>query len=665
MAPSPFPWAAVELDYPIYACEFDPNDSGRLVVGGGGGPTRTGVGNKITIIDSSTPEQLRVASEADLSRDEDSVSSLAIGHSRPSRDSATTTTTTTDCPDTLVYAGINSSADQRRSLGRNEHLRVFAVDHSKSRPSAGAATPRNHIDEISRTALFDTGKGDDPDTYQRLLRLPESGAGPGSIGVVASALGKTPQLAIFDILAEGAPKLRATLPLDKEAEDVDVVRTGEYTFQVAYCIGYELYTINVDKSDNKNEPLEPRLTYTVPEDDDNDTARPTLRSIRYLTPTFVLAVANLPKNAGIVLQVYRLPHAHPDGTTHEGARLSISARVPGKGKAARVAVCNLTPPPPPSDNTTLCMSRVGDTQFLIAVAAQDSSISLFTLEHRTAHAIELLADFYPLRTIKKGSGAQITNIAFSMPPPAPPHLPAGGLDEKSAIATTKPHPHPPTTAVIKLATTSLDRMVSVHNIPLKRFVEKQLPISAQATTATPPRRARYVVAAKSRNPTLSGLVWVTAIFVIIMAVAGQAFLEMYGLSRPIIHARKMSPQSWHRGASISPAGDVWASLLSDVHGSSPGTLDRKVVLHSEMVSSAEEPGLEVPVIQAEAVHPDGVAPDGTQHDGVEWNELSPGQKKAWKDRLIEAGHWVEEQGEALFEEVFFDELAEVVGSMMM
>lgn len=35
------------LDYPLYVCDFDPTDAGRLIVGGGGGASRTGVGNKI------------------------------------------------------------------------------------------------------------------------------------------------------------------------------------------------------------------------------------------------------------------------------------------------------------------------------------------------------------------------------------------------------------------------------------------------------------------------------------------------------------------------------------------------------------------------------------------------------------------------------------------
>lgn len=47
MAPSPFDTAKLTLDYLPYACEFDPQDANRLLVGGGGGANRSGVANKI------------------------------------------------------------------------------------------------------------------------------------------------------------------------------------------------------------------------------------------------------------------------------------------------------------------------------------------------------------------------------------------------------------------------------------------------------------------------------------------------------------------------------------------------------------------------------------------------------------------------------------------
>jgi hypothetical protein len=39
--------AKAELSYPLYACDFDSKDATTLVVGGGGGAGKSGVGNKI------------------------------------------------------------------------------------------------------------------------------------------------------------------------------------------------------------------------------------------------------------------------------------------------------------------------------------------------------------------------------------------------------------------------------------------------------------------------------------------------------------------------------------------------------------------------------------------------------------------------------------------
>jgi hypothetical protein len=39
--------AKITLSYPLYACDFDPTDETKLVVGGGGGAGKSGIGNKI------------------------------------------------------------------------------------------------------------------------------------------------------------------------------------------------------------------------------------------------------------------------------------------------------------------------------------------------------------------------------------------------------------------------------------------------------------------------------------------------------------------------------------------------------------------------------------------------------------------------------------------
>lgn len=46
MAPS-VPSAKLTLSCPLFAADFDPRNPGFLLVAGGGGESRTGVGNKI------------------------------------------------------------------------------------------------------------------------------------------------------------------------------------------------------------------------------------------------------------------------------------------------------------------------------------------------------------------------------------------------------------------------------------------------------------------------------------------------------------------------------------------------------------------------------------------------------------------------------------------
>lgn len=46
MAPS-IPSAKITLSCPLFAADFDPRNHGLLLVGGGGGEGRSGVGNKI------------------------------------------------------------------------------------------------------------------------------------------------------------------------------------------------------------------------------------------------------------------------------------------------------------------------------------------------------------------------------------------------------------------------------------------------------------------------------------------------------------------------------------------------------------------------------------------------------------------------------------------
>lgn len=571
MAP-PFPTASIELDYPLYALDFDPQDANRLVVGGGGGAGRSGVGNKITILETSTSTELHSAGEIELSRDEDSVMSLALGSQKGKN--------------TFLYAGVNSNPHSI-AKGKNEHLRTLTIEQSRARPSsANGKISAAKIAELSRTTMFTDS---DENTYQRLLRI------AGGIGAAATAMGKEPQLAIFE--ATGAsPKARGVMELPREAEDLDIMQTGDNVFQLAFCYKYELHVVNIGK-----ETSEPELIYIMPEEND---IRPVFRSIRYLTPEFILAVSNLPNRNGVVIQALRLPIPG-----HENARVAATVRIPRAISATALAVTNLTPP-------TTHGTAAYDSQFIIGVAGHDSSISLYTLEQTTSGKLALLVNLHPLHTVKEAHGAgNITGLAFS------------------AFVAPKTHLRP---QFIKLASISLQKTVGVHTIPLKRLIDK-----TERDKKGPPKPARYVVAMKSKAPTARPLVIVLTIIVLIMALVGQSMMELYGRSQPIVHAHKFLP-GWH--GTLHTPDQISDAFIAKLLGADKKVGETIVIQHQE--------GEDVQV----DIHHD-------QH-AKEWNELSEEQKNAWREKLSEAGTWTKDMGESVFKGILFGELAGMVGRVV-
>ncbi|KEY64845.1 hypothetical protein S7711_08852 [Stachybotrys chartarum IBT 7711] len=591
MAP-PFPRASLELNYPLYALDFDPEDASRLFVGGGGGPGNSGVTNKITLLETSTQTELRVAGELDFTRNEDSVMSLAVGGHKGKS--------------TYVYAGVNSGPESI-AKGKNEHMRTLLAEQSKSRSSVGTKTPEVKIAELSRTAMFS-----DPDTntYQRLLRV------AGSVGVAATGMGKDPQLAVFDT-STTPPKPRGVLELPVDAEDLDVVQTADDGFLVGWCYKYELHLVRVGKDNT-----DPEVVFTMP-DDSGD--RPRFRFIRFLSPTFILAAANLPQRSGIVLHGLRLPEPG-----QESARLAVTARIPRKISAAALAVANLSLPTSPG-------ASLGNAQFVIAVAGNDSSISLYTVNHKPATKIDLLAELHPLCTLKNVQGSNsITGLAFS------------------TFVQPKTHLRP---QHLKLASISLEGTVSVHSIPLKKSIE-----STPRNKKGPPRPIRYVVAMQSHNPATRSVIIILTIMVLVMAIIGQSLMEVYGNSRPILGITRLVP-SWHgtlRSFDPPPAGLLKEEFLRKLSGDNQPADGATLVMWE-----AED---QVTAAVGDAVLPKKINLD--VHDkhvhgpGKTWDELEHEQREAWKGKLKEAGAWTQGMGESVFKGILFGEIAGAVGRAM-
>lgn len=582
MAP-PFPESKITLDYPLYACDFDPQDSNRLFVGGGGGSSRTGVGNKITSLDVSR-DQVDAVGDVILSKNEDNVTALLAGQHKGKA--------------TLLYAGINSGEDDLKK-GKNEHFRVFAAEQpTKAKSVMGA-----RISELNRSSLFTT---QDPEAYQRLLRLTQPFAGAPQFGAVATGTAKEAQIALFEVAAASnvAPKPRGILDLSKEAVDMDVIQIAEDKYQLMYCDEYNIYTLDVTKASTSVD-AKPKCIYTMPSED----VRPSLRCIRYLSQNFALAVANLPRPGGVILYGFRLPKA---GKPDSAARIAVNAKLPrSKGvKATGLAVANLSP-------VASAGAKQGDAQYVAAVAANDFSIHLYTLDHQAVGDVDLLANLYPLQTFKTVHPAMITSLCFSHF--APP---------KSGTGRTQ---H------LRLASTSVANSVIVHSIALKKHFDQ----SARAPRRSgPPRHPRYVTAARSQSPGAAHLMLLIAGVVLALAVLLQGVLEVKGLARPVVAGHRWLPSAIHAvpASPISPHAGFLARMLEEKKGSI--------------------------VLRASEDAPDELQVDPADSDGSarSWEDLGPEQKALWRERLVRGGYWAESMGEKIFKGILFAELAGVIGA---
>lgn len=51
-------------------------------------------------------------------------------------------------------------------------------------------------------------------------------------------------------------------------------------------------------------------------------------------------------------------------------------------------------------------------------------------------------------------------------------------------------------------------------------------------------------------------------------------------------------------------------------------------------------------------------------EGKNWEDMEQGEKERWKRRLVKAGEWAAEEGEAVLQGILFSGWAEVVGEVV-
>jgi hypothetical protein len=575
--------------------------------------------------------------EIELSRDEDSVTSLAISQS-----SETSIT---------AFAGINSSeADQK--AGKNEHLRSFRLDYPQRRqPDGGVEKSTQHsgkTEALGQAALFSKPQGEKDGVYQRIIRLsPSRNSSPRPVAAISTGLALRGEIVVFrsDSLLKN-PEILGRISLEKdEAADLDIWAGEEAdTAVLSYCTSLQvfIYALSLSKSSALSEPIP---VYSIPTPDAfKSPTRPKLRSLRFLSPRHILLLANRPERAGADLIVLKLDRLGNLGNSTLQKRLSKSTKA-----AVGLEVCFLS-----------SSIRTGERQILIAVAGQNGSIELLTMEYSPNKG---LGKFNPYTIIRDIHPASITKLALSTftPPPGP------------ITPSTRPQS-------VKLGSVSVGQTVVVHTLPL---CPHPAPSSSRQTSESP----RYILARPGASQALQNTfsVFMAIVVISIASLLLQAFMEIrlgmngsLGASGWSWISPKMRDLIQKPLTAPAPPPPAVAAVVSGVSSavehvlpSEPPVIVASATSKLSALLSAEQ-GNETPraiVVRDEGtdlsteLHP--LDADVVREETVrKWEELSEERRGRWRTRLKEAGHWAEEQGEAVLKGVFFREVAAVVAGVV-
>ncbi|KAG8532215.1 uncharacterized protein KY384_003856 [Bacidia gigantensis] len=649
MAP-PYATAQITLKCPLYASDFDPQTNGFLLVGGGGGEGRSGVGNKITLLNAFKKYEISEVVEIGLSRDEDSVTSLAFAQTTELWASA--------------FAGINSSTKDQEA-GKNQHLRSFLLEYPprrKAGASEGDIAPaqeeapesRGQTKALGKISYFTPDQSSRPETFQRVLRLSKRPQGNGPrLGAVATGLAPIGEIVLFaaDTNSPTSKDIRARIRLGKkeEAADIDILAAlGEEDdgFLVAYCTDYDIYTAECSYSKGGDRELVPRCIQSNPHPDvfAASKARPKFRSIRFLTPTLLLILQNLPSSAGSELLLM----------TTQG-QLVLRKRLHKKIKSGiALAVASL---PYPSSSSANSQKLI---QHAIAIAGADTSITILTLDHKPSGPYKNLK-FKSHLFLTSVHPTSITSLTFSTPP-------------------YKQNP----------ASTSIANTCVVHTLPLSPY-----PSRKRNEDPIPSYVLRVPKAGRGKATETMFSLFMAVLAIAVASFFLQTFTEIRGGVPEMIGAKKWLSKG------------LYEQWVLPFEGEGMGRLERNALLgRPEMRRARGEVGIsggeggggegggeatkltdlvekrKAALGQGElheiVIHQPSGETKGTEDMKVglhhpnhiidrhpkakKWEEMLPSERERWKKRLQEAGHWAADEGETVLKGIFFSGVAGAVGA---
>lgn len=550
-------------------------------------------------------------------------------------------------PTTLIYAGINSSLKDREN-GKNEHFRIFGLQ-SAAIPKKGQKAAPNKISELLRTKLFAKAE---KDTYQRVLRLSKSYPGSPQLGAAATAFaGKEQEIVLFDTAGSlsAAPNVRGRIQVDQEAEDADLIQVGKDEYYFTYCTKYDVFFKAVSSTTTEGDPT--NITPATAEHEREN--KPVFRSVRFLSPRFLLMLVNLAGRKGAMLQILRVP-AKPNEPAKQAQSLKLPNRI---RQATGLAICNLSPNASPSD-------ELGYAQFVVAVAGNDMSISLYSCEHQREGPVYMVTPLKIFQTLNAVHPFQITGVSLSTF--APP-------------ASVSP------SQCLKLASISAGNTVVVHTIPLSPLSNSSQP--------------RYIVRGTSNARLITFPVVGYIILSILFAIFVQILYEIRFDSPTLFNAaNNVQPdiQEWVRyshptinrilgtpapiayytqsSAITTPTmpnhsefteksfASALDALIAQQSGKAPENGAKPVIFiqeHPADSSKQQETNGELKSSIKADLHDEAVH---GPHGGKTWEELSHEEREKWTQKFKDAGHWAEDFGETVLKGVVFGAAGAAVGA---
>ena len=627
----------------------------------------TGSSSSQTLLNASKKNELSEFIEIDLSRDEDSVTSLAIAQSTESWATA--------------FAGINSSSAEQQK-GKNEHLRSFLLEYpQKRRIGVGESTaekkpatestgipPKGETKALGKVSLFKPSTAAKKETFQRVLRLSKKRSNGPRLGAIATGLAPAGEIVLFkaDTSRPGKDDIRGRIQLEdkEEAADVDIIELdnsdGQQSakFRVAYCTDYEIYVTDVDYDKKENGAIAPPILSTPhPDTFASSKVRPKFRCIRFLTPQVLLVLQNQPQGKGAELLVLEI-----------SGMITLRKKLHKKIKSATaLSVAHLDAASP---------SEID--QHAIAVAGADTSITIFTVDRFTSSP-KGRVKFHKLTFLPNVHSTSITSLAFST------------FTQPTTIWKEAPAQY------LKLASTSIANTCVVHTLPLTPYPSPPKP-------DTP---ARYLLAPRVRSQ-ISQNVFSTIVALLAIGIAAfflQIFTEIRGGTPEYLGAKGWLSERIHgwiarpymfedgipsiTSQQISVASTAIETPLSKVSEAVGTPLQ---AASSAAFQAQEKLGLR-DLVARRNIGSDNFdnANEGTdiiirhtigkgretalsaelrdaselvqgEHKAKKWEELANHEKETWKKRLLDAGEWTIEEGESVLKGVFFSGLAGAVGA---